>query len=54
MSSKCTEEYREKLTLRVNESLSEYTKKKAEAIGISHNAFLNILLDLGLRQYEKE
>lgn len=48
------EDNREKLTLRMAEELSTYTKKKADAIGVSQNAFLVMMIDLGLRQYEGE
>lgn len=48
------EENREKLTLRMSEELNLYTKKKANAIGVTQNAFLVMLIDMGLRQYEGE
>ena len=48
------EESKDKLTLRMSEELNLYTKKKASAIGITQNAFLVMLIDMGLRQYEGE
>ena len=43
---------RNKLTLRMPNNLDEATKRKAEYLGISQNALLIILIDLGLRYYE--
>ena len=48
------EEEREKLTVRMSEELNQYTKKKANAIGVPQNAFLVMLIDMGLRVYEGE
>lgn len=42
------------LTMRVAPRVNKYTKAKAESIGVSQNAFLNMLIDLGLRVYESE
>lgn len=45
-------ESRVKLTLRVSHELDIQTKNKAAYIGVSQNAFLAILIELGLRYYE--
>lgn len=39
-------------SLRITESRSDYIKEKASEIGISQNAFTNVLIDLGIRLYE--
>lgn len=46
------QETRNKLTLRISPELDVITKSKAEYIGISQNALLAVLIDLGLRYYE--
>lgn len=43
-----------KQELKLSDSLNNYTKQKARAIGIAHNAFLTMLIDMGLRYYEGE
>lgn len=45
-------EHRVKLTLRISRELDIQTKNKAEYIGVSQNAFLATLIELGLRYYE--
>ncbi len=42
------------LTIRVSPKVNQYTKAKAEVLGISQNALINVLIDLGLRAYESE
>ena len=42
---------RNKLTIRMPKELDEKTKEMADSIGISQNAFLLMLIDLGLRNY---
>ena len=42
------------LSLRLTHQVDQLTKAKAEAVGLSQNAFLNILIDLGLRVYESD
>ena len=42
----------DKLTLRMAHELNMYTKKKACGLGISQNAFLVTLIDIGMRLYE--
>lgn len=39
-------------SLRLTEKRNDYIRKKASEIGISQNAFINILIDLGIRLYE--
>lgn len=46
------QEKRSKLTLRISPEVDMKTKEKAEYLGISQNAFLAILIELGLRYYE--
>lgn len=46
------QDIRNKLTLRISPELDAVTKSKAEYIGVSQNAFLVMLIDLGLRYYE--
>lgn len=43
---------RDKLTLRMAGDLNRRTKDKADYLGISQNAFLLVLIELGLRWYE--
>ena len=43
---------RDKLTLRMSDDLNQRTKDKAGYLGISQNAFLLVLIELGLRCYE--
>ena len=43
---------RNKLTLRMSDDLNQRTKDKAGYLGISQNAFLLVLIELGLRCYE--
>lgn len=43
---------RDKLTLRMAGDLNQRTKEKADYLGISQNAFLLVLIELGLRCYE--
>ena len=43
---------RDKLTLRMSDDLNQQTKDKAGYLGISQNAFLLVLIELGLRCYE--
>lgn len=43
---------RNKLTLRMSDDMSQRTKDKAGYLGISQNAFLLVLIELGLRCYE--
>ena len=43
---------RDKLTLRMAGELNQRTKEKADYLGISQNAFLLVLIELGLRCYE--
>jgi predicted HicB family RNase H-like nuclease len=40
--------------LRTPEELSEKLESKAKEVGISKNALILILIDLGLRVYERE
>ena len=40
---------RDKLTLRMAGDLNQRTKDKADYLGISQNAFLLVLIELGLR-----
>ena len=42
----------DKLTLRMAHELNMYTKKKAEGLGISQNALLITLIDLGLKIHD--
>ena len=42
---------RNKLTLRIPKDVDEKTKELSDSIGISQNAFLLMLIDLGLRNY---
>lgn len=51
-SSQREQDNRSKLTLRVSPELDKITKDKAEYMGISQNAFLVMMVDLGLRYYE--
>ena len=39
-------------SLRLPEEKNDYIKKKASEIGISQNAFLMVLIDLGIKLYE--
>ncbi len=39
-------------TLRIPDEVFEKTKIKADEIGSSHNSFINILIDLGLKLYD--
>lgn len=39
-------------SLRLPEGKNEYIKKKANEIGISQNAFIMVLIDLGIKLYE--
>jgi predicted DNA binding CopG/RHH family protein len=48
------EKQKDTITLRLSAEVNAHTKKKAEHVGISQNAFLNVLIDLGLRVYESE
>lgn len=41
-------------SIRLNEKTNEYIKIKASEIGISQNAFMMVLIDLGIRVYESE
>ena len=43
---------RDKLTLRMADDLNQRTKDKAGYLGISQNAFLLVLIELGLWCYE--
>lgn len=43
---------RDKLTLRMAGELNQRTKDKADYLGISQNAFLLALIELGFRCYE--
>lgn len=42
------------ISLRLSAQVDQCTKTKAESIGVSQNALLNILIDLGLRLYETD
>ncbi|WP_455649079.1 hypothetical protein [Enterocloster citroniae] len=39
-------------SLRLPEEKNDYIKKKANEIGISQNAFIMVLIDLGIKLYE--
>lgn len=39
-------------SLRLPEEKNDYIKKKASEIGISQNAFIMVLIDLGIKLYE--
>lgn len=39
-------------SIRLPEERTEYIKKKASEIGISQNAFMLMLIDLGIKLYE--
>lgn len=39
-------------TLRIPEERNEYIKEKANEIGLSQNAFMMMLIDLGIKLYE--
>lgn len=39
-------------SLRITENRNEYIREKALEIGISQNAFINVLIDLGIKVYE--
>lgn len=41
-------------TLRIPEEKTEQIKQKANEIGISQNAFINVLIDLGLKVYDAD
>ena len=41
-------------SLRLPEEKNEYIKNKAKEIGISQNAFIQILIDLGIKFYEAD
>lgn len=41
-------------SLRVPEAKNDYIKEKAQEIGISQNAFMMVLLDLGIKTYEAQ
>lgn len=43
---------RDKLTLRMSDDLNQRTKDEAGYLGISQNAFLLVLIELGLQCYE--
>ena len=43
---------RNKLTLRMSDDMNQRPKDKAGYLGISQNAFLLVLIELGLRCYE--
>lgn len=43
-----------KQQLKLSDTLNNYTKQKAKAIGVSHSDFLTMLVDMGLRYYEGE
>ena len=45
-------EQREQTTLRLPPELARYARTKAEAIGVSVNAFLMLMIDMGLKLYE--
>lgn len=47
-------EHLKQITFRISESLFERTKKEAESIGSSHNSFLLVMLQLGLKVYNGE
>ena len=42
------------ISLRLATDVNLKTKMKAEQIGVSQNALLNIFIDLGMRAYESE
>ena len=39
-------------SLRISERNYSYVKEKAQEIGVSQNAFMSILIDLGIKLYE--
>lgn len=39
-------------SLRITEDRNNYIREKASEIGISQNAFTNVLIDIGIRVYE--
>ena len=41
-------------SIRLPEQRNEYIRKKASEIGFSQNAFMVMLIDLGIRLYESE
>lgn len=41
-------------TLRLPEERHTYIKEKANEIGISQNAFIAVLIDLGIKLYESD
>lgn len=41
-------------SLRISEKNYDYIKEKAQEIGISQNAFISILIDLGIKLYESD
>lgn len=41
-------------SLRIPEAKNDYIKIKANEIGISQNAFIMVLIDLGIKLYESE
>ena len=43
---------RAKLTLRISKELNDFTKEKADYLGISQNNLLVVLIELGLKCYE--
>ena len=52
MEEKVQRGERDKLTLRMAGELDQRTKDKADYLGISQNALLLVLIELGLRCYE--
>lgn len=41
-------------TIRLPEEKASYIKEKSTEIGISQNAFMMVLIDLGIRLYESQ
>jgi len=45
---------KEQTTIRIPPELAKYIRNKAEAMGTSTNAFIMVLIDMGLRLYESD
>ena len=45
---------RQQVTLRLPLALAEYVQTKAEGIGVSTNALIMMLIDMGLKLYESD
>ena len=41
-------------SIRLTEERNDYIKKKASEIGVSQNAFMALLIDLGVKMYEAQ